>query len=123
MRFNLFIIILTVILIISGCSRKDQGEKTQSETTTTEKIYADSMVIELEGVDSLSVFEVLQAGHEVDYKATAMGVFIQAIDSIGGDSDYFWIYAVNDSVAQIACDKYITGGGDRIKWMYRKAGN
>ncbi|MBU0983463.1 MAG: DUF4430 domain-containing protein, partial [candidate division Zixibacteria bacterium] len=34
--------------------------------------------------------------------------------------DYFWVYSVNDTMAQTACDKYVTSTGDRIVWHYRK---
>ena len=77
-------------------------------------------MIELEGVDSLTVFEILRSKHQVDYLTTAAGVFIKAIDSLENTSDFFWIYSVNDTMPQVASDKYHTSDGDSVRWHYRR---
>ena len=43
-----------------------------------------------------------------------------AIDSIENSAGAYWIYSVNDSVPQVACDKYVTKNGDVVKWHFQK---
>jgi hypothetical protein len=79
----------------------------------------DSLVIELAGVDSTSVLDLLERAHEVEVRGTVTGTFVTAIDSVPARDGYFWVYSVNDSMAAVACDEYVTTAGDRVKWHYR----
>ena len=79
----------------------------------------DSLVIELAGVDSTTVLDLLERAHEVEVRGTVTGTFVTSIDSVPARDGYFWVYSVNDSMATVACDKYVTGTGDRVKWHYR----
>lgn len=108
---------LGLFLLSVACSQKQ--EQTTAEEDAASEIK-DSLVIELEGVDSVSVFDLLKEKHLVEYHPSLQGVFVTAIDSVSGGDGYFWIYAVNDTPAQVACDKYITKNGDTIKWLFRK---
>jgi hypothetical protein len=103
-----------------SCGDKKTEDTEPPEKTETAAQYTDSLTIELTGADSLSVFEILKENHEVDYNSSLQGVFVTAIDSIESGGGYYWVYEVNDSTAQIACDKYLTRNGDRIVWYFRK---
>jgi len=116
-RFFYIGLIISVILLLIACS--SDREKPAADKAAVAEVK-DSLVIELEGVDSVSVFDLLKEKHAVDYKSSLQGVFVTAIDSVSGGDGYFWVYAVNDTPAQTACDKYITKNGDRIKWLFRK---
>ena len=112
-----FIIICFAIAILIGCSQKDTTEKGLAETDQTSP---DSLVIELTGENGKSVFDLLLENHQVDYQESPMGIFIKAIDSMANNSQSFWIYSVNDTMANTSSNKYITNDGDLIKWHYRK---
>lgn len=125
---NLFcriIFIITTLSLVSffiHCSReKDKSYSEISRGLAGSPTARDSLVIELDGVDSMSVFDLLLEKHDVKFKATLQGVFVTAIDSVKGGDGYFWIYLVNDSAAQKACNKYLTRNGDKIKWLLRKS--
>ncbi len=110
-------------LLIFACSGQQKSENEKSSPTTdsvTVAPAADSLRIELIGLDSLSVFELLEKSHRVSYHPTALGVFVNGIDSVENDARHYWVYSVNDSMPQIASDKYLTATGDRIVWHYRK---
>lgn len=122
-KAGLYSAFLILALILAGCRSEDSSRSQELDPDQDSALLPaahDSLIIEMEGVDSLSVFDVLKAQHQVDYFSTAAGVFVRAIDSIGGDSRTFWVYSVNDSVAQVACDRYITRSGDRIRWHFRR---
>ena len=110
------------VLLIS-CSGQKQSDKNDSDSPADTVVAApsDSLTVELTGLDSLSVFELLQKSHQVSYHPTALGVFVTGIDSLENNSHHFWVYSVNDSFPQIASDKYLTATGDRVVWHYRNA--
>lgn len=113
--------VLVIMLFLTGvgCSSDKPDDKTPPDRTAS----PDSLVIEYAGADSVTVFDLLCADHKVDYQATASGVFVKGIDSIPSGDGYFWIYSVNDSISQVAADRYMTASTDRIKWHFRRAGN
>ncbi len=116
-------LIVLMILLLSTCSDQETAqnlENKDSVDSTLSTVVSDSLVIEMAGVDSLSVFDILMANHEIDYFSTAAGVFVKEIDSIEGGAKLFWVYSVNDTMAVVAADKYITKGGDRVKWHFRR---
>ena len=119
----LLVAVLSTFLL-SSCDSKTENERDlkQSEAgdSTALSPPPDSVVIELAGADSQTVFDLLEDSHEVEYKSSVMGIFVTAIDSIENTAGAYWIYSVNDSVLQVACDKYVTKNGDVVKWHFRK---
>ena len=112
---KIFILIFIILSIIfTACSQPKQ------EVADTDTNYHDSLIIELAGSDSLSVLEILKQNHKVTTKATALGEFVTGIDSISISDGYFWLFTVNDTMSQIACDKMIVNKSDYIKWYFRK---
>ena len=123
MRKIISIITMSTLLFIIACQSDKESQtrlEKQPEPASPTHTNADSMIIELTGVDSLTVLELLKNDHRVNFRSSAMGVFITAIDSISNNRDTYWIYSVNDSIPSVACDKYLTHEGDRVKWHFRK---
>lgn len=116
-RYNIFMSMLLLIPIIICCAGKSgPREKSGADTTAS----PDSLIISLKGQTGKSVFEITRANHKVDYLDSPAGVFVKAIDSLESGYYYGWIYSVNDTVGQIASDRFVTRGGDIIKWHFRK---
>lgn len=108
--------ISATIMLLPSCS--SSNDEKQVETTLPQ----DSMVIEITGVDSISVFELTRNDHIVIYESSSQGVFVKAIDGIRNGNNHFWIYSVNGSAMNTASDKYFTKDGDVIKWHLRRIG-
>jgi len=122
---NLRCLVALVALVCIGCgSSGDKSKATSKDVSDTSSLAValDSLTIELLGSDSVSVFDLLVADHIVNYISRGAGVFVKAIDSIANSTDHYWLYSVNDSMAQISADKYLTSDGDRVVWHYRRAG-
>ncbi|MBN2225768.1 MAG: DUF4430 domain-containing protein [candidate division Zixibacteria bacterium] len=113
---TMLLIALVVSVLMISCG-KQQDAKTPSTETPA---YIDSLTIELAGVDGKTVLEITRDSVSVEYTESAMGAFVNAVDSVANDGGYWWVYTINDSIAQVACDKYITTDGDKITWYYRK---
>ena len=116
------ILLLTAALVIHGCGNKQEAEpsaQAQDSATASETSGRDSVTFELTGQDSVSAFVLLQQSHYVEYRSTAMGVFVTGIDSVQGGGNAFWIYTVNDTTPKTASDKMFTRNGDRVVWLLR----
>ena len=114
-----YLLIVGAILFLLGCVGCGNENKTDSADKTN-AAPVDSLVIVLKGQTGQSVFEITQREHAVNYISSIDGNFVEAIDSIDINSKYGWMYSVNDTMGQVASDKYITNDGDIIKWHYRK---
>jgi len=108
--------LLLAVVGLAGCS----SEADQAADTTQAAEPSDSVVIELTGADSASVYELLMASHRVETIESMAGAFVKEIDSVENGHGFFWLYSINDSMGQVACDKYITRDGDRVKWHFRR---
>lgn len=118
------IVISTAIafcLLLVGCGQSEHKAESDPQSTPG-STPTDSLTIELAGRDSMSVFQLLAQRHFVDAKFTNQGVFVQGIDSVFSNSEFFWVYSVNDTMAQVAADKNPTRTGDRVVWHFRRIG-
>ena len=113
------LLIILGLLLIVGCGEAEKEAETVIEEVV-ESGPIDSLAITLIGVEGKSVYEITKEQQEVESVESAVGMFVHAIDSIEIGSEYGWMYSVNDSMAQVASDKYITNDSDIIKWHYRK---
>jgi hypothetical protein len=114
---------LTAAALSMNCGKQAEQSSGKAKTTRDTVLAAetpDSVTINLTGEDSVSVFALLRRDHKVDYKSTAMGVFVTGIDSLKTGSGYFWVYTVNDTTPPVACNRVLTRNGDSVQWHYRK---
>ncbi|MCK4301471.1 MAG: DUF4430 domain-containing protein [candidate division Zixibacteria bacterium] len=130
-RCRLFLTVgcLCVATLLSGvfCNQKSESEAKQTRKAADESTSLsdprDSLVIELTGVDSRTVFDLLTERHRVIYVSSAQGVFVKEIDSVENSYSHAWIYSVNGESGTVACNAYVTNDGDVIKWHFRRLGN
>jgi hypothetical protein len=51
---------------------------------------------------------VLNSSEKVVYKEYAgMGKMVNSINGIASNSSFYWLYFVDEQIAQVACDKFI----------------
>lgn len=74
--------------------------------------------IVLPDTSGVSVFELLDTYHEVEYRETSSGVLVLSIDSIPNTGTAFWLYFVNDSLGPVASDRYILQSGEKAEWRF-----
>ncbi len=114
---------LALATFFTGCGSDSKPTPKQTDSASTSVAKGqDSLAIELVGVDQTSVLDLLKAKHEVDYRGTVVGAFVTRVDRAEASAEYFWMYSVNDSFPQTACDKCVTSNGDRVVWHFRRMG-
>ena len=109
------LLLILFVLTLNSCGSSEEQEAVPGAIASSK----DSLTVELTGVDSTTVFDLLRQHHEVEYRSTVTGTFVTSIDSVAVGDGYFWVYSVNDKMATTACDKYVTSNGDRVRWHYR----
>ena len=121
MSYARYVVTLLALGFLISCGGQGEPPDTERQPAAESAAPAarDSLVIELVGRDSVSVFDLLTAEHKVDHYATAMGAFVRAIDSVENSSAACWIYTVNDTMVDVASDCYVTVDSDLVKWHYR----
>jgi hypothetical protein len=123
--YRIFVVVLCCLAcgVPIGCGGKTDTAKQAAPNpadTALPPVSRDSVVIELAGKDSVSVFELLRGSHAVCFQSTIGGVFVKQIDSAKNSASAFWIYSVNDTMPKVAADRMLTRTGDRVKWHLRK---
>lgn len=113
----LLVFALVVPLLVAGCGNSDKQAKADLTTAADKQ---DSLTVELFGLESKSVFDLLAEKHVVRYTWSPTGVFVKEIDSVANGGGYFWVYTVNDSAGTVPADQYQTKNGDRIVWHFRR---
>lgn len=46
----------------------------------------------------------------------SLGIFVEGINEVMGESGKYWIYYVNDKEASVSVSKYVLKSGDIINW-------
>ena len=129
--YHLFVTVgcLCVVALLSGvfCDRKSESEANQTRKAADESASLsdprDSLVIELTGETSRTVFDLLVKHYRVIYMSSARGIFVKEIDSVENSDSHSWIYSVNGEFGTVACNVYVTNAGDMVKWHFRRIGN
>jgi hypothetical protein len=81
----------------------------QKETTTET----------LTQVSGTTAFVALVGAAEIEYETYAgMGAMVTVINSIGGSTDYYWMYYVNGEMPSVGADAYELVDGDSVEWKY-----
>lgn len=108
-------LVLLAFLIWGGSYVIKQGKTKQAVQQTQE-----TQIISYQGVEGKNALELLQKEHQVNFQTSDFGVFVTEIDGIKNTEDTFWMYYVNEKLAEVAADKYATKEGDKIEWKYEK---
>ena len=62
----------------------------------------------IEAMNSTTAFDVLNNSEKVGYtEFSGMGKMINSIGGISSNNSFYWLYFVDEQIAQVACDKYI----------------
>ena len=121
-RLALLLIVFSHLLLLGCGSKSNNAAKTSPQSGTIRPATAidrDSLFYQFLAEDSTTVFDLTVKNFYVEYEATSGGYFVFSINSIDQGNDYFWVYAVNETMGQVAANNRKIGPGDRIVWHYR----
>lgn len=114
--------ICSMIFLTVSCGEAERtsSKDNQAAASATQVEPEDSIVLTFQGQNGRSVFEITEDEYEIEYIGSAVGNFVNAINSVEINNTYGWLYSVNGIMGTIASDKYITDDSDIVRWHYRK---
>jgi hypothetical protein len=113
--------ILVAVILVLICACKNSSKEVGNDNPADKSVAAsDSVVIVLEGQEGRSIFEITAQKYDLGYEESYVGMFVYRIDSLETSVECGWVYSVNDTMATVASDRYLTKEGDIVRWHYRK---
>lgn len=122
MRNKILILVLAALLIailglsVAGYFQANKAEnkgkvtlKTNVLGVTKEKTYE---------FENLTALELLQKDNRVNLTFSGYGAFVQCINSICSNSNYYWMYYVNNELAAVGASDYKIKNNDTIEFKY-----
>lgn len=139
------LLILVILLITGGWLTKgrkkekiEQVEKVEQVKQVKEKTDEARLILNF-GEREIStysakidqgktVLDILsQIAQENDFtletKESDFGVLVEEIGDLKNSADRFWLYYVNDEMAEVAANQYELKPGDVVEWKYEKFKN
>lgn len=119
------VILLGIILFLDfvGCSSDSKNSPADRNKSNipppATAIDRDSIFYGMSAEDSTTVFDLTVKHYMVEYEKSGSDYFVFSLNRVEQGNDYFWVYAVNDTMGQIASNKRKIGPGDRVVWHYR----
>lgn len=97
-------------------------DNTQADAQQEDQQIVESVFYEAHE-DGVTAFDLLQENAKVEYKEYDFGVFVESINGVPGNTEYFWALYVNDEKANAGADITILNTGDTVEWKYEKITN
>ncbi len=69
---------------------------------------------------NLTALELLQKDNLVNLTYSSYGAFVQCINDICSNSNYYWMYYVNSELAPVGASDYRIKNNDTIEFRYEK---
>jgi hypothetical protein len=121
--YTAYPIALLLTVFLPGCSKeksKSTADNIRSNISRpSTAIDRDSLFYGLIADDSTTVFDLTVKNYMVEYEKSGFDYFVFSINTVDQGDDYFWVYAVNDTMGQVAANNRKIGRGDRVVWHYR----
>lgn len=70
--------------------------------------------------DDLTAFDLLLQHEEVTFKEYDFGKFIESINGVSGNDQYFWAFYINGEKATQGADQTMLKNGDQVEWRYER---
>jgi len=114
--FNIVAIIIVVGLIgLAGFLVDNRNQK--NAQTASEKI-AGEQIVSYDGVNGKNALEILKSTADIRTEETVIGVFVTKINGIENDNEHYWMFYVNNELANVSADQYQTNDTDKVQWRY-----
>lgn len=115
-------VVLMGLLLIVNTLQHDTTGPTQSTvegTTTSGEQLASVQFTAVPGVSVLD--QLIDYNETVEVVQSDMGTYIDSINGlVGGTDGKYWSFYVDDEMAKVGAQQYITSGGEVITWKFQK---
>ncbi|AKM81830.1 MAG: hypothetical protein UT28_C0001G0011 [Berkelbacteria bacterium GW2011_GWE1_39_12] len=109
--------IIAVIAMLGAVGYLSSNNSGVNKNNT--QTVAAAETVRYDGEDGKNALELLRnKTSNVETQDTSMGTFVTGINNTIDTDTNFWMFYVNDELAQSTPDQYITKNSDKIEWRY-----
>lgn len=83
-----------------------------------QKSVASVQTVRYDGEDGKNALDLLKSKAEIQTQDSSIGVFVTSINGTSNSDRQYWLFYVNDALAESAADQYVTKNSDKIEWRY-----
>lgn len=112
------IAIVVALVIIAFVGYGFDIARQNRTSNETEKSVASVQSVRYDGEDGKNALELLKSKAEIQTQDSSIGVFVVAINGVENSDRQYWMFYVNDALADSAADQYVTKNDDKIEWRY-----
>ncbi len=130
---SIFFVIITggMYFLYSSTNTQRTNQPTSLVTSTALPIISPTPLIQPEHIVSFTAtqsgqtaFDLLLSQADVKYKQyDDLGVFIESINNIEGNNQYYWAMYVNDEYGQKGADQTLLNKDDTVTFIYEEVQN
>lgn len=122
-NLNLMLILLAFASIIAVISLlgffQISNEKNIGNVTLIITVFNDSKFSKY-NFENMTALELLQMDNEVNTTYSKYGAFVNCINNICTNSNYYWMYYVNGGMASVGVSEYKIKDNDIVEFKYGK---
>ena len=112
-------IVIGIVLVLVLGGGVWAYETRQNSQSTNQSQEAQSKIINYDGEEGKSAYEILKSQYRVEASESSFGVMVNSINGLASTDKEFWLYSVNGHESDVAADKYTTHAGDKVVWEYK----
>ncbi len=128
MKTKSLIIVLVAVIAIIGIfiigglpsANTTKNQNTNENVTLAVNMFNNSKSFSYE-FQNISALGLLEKNNTVNVTDSKYGKFVNCINSVCSNNNYYWIYYVNNKEAQLGAASYYVKGNDTIEFKYEKA--
>jgi hypothetical protein len=115
------LVITAVALLAAGCNQaanqtenQNTNEPAKAETNSSKQANEQ---ISYQGEEGKTALEILKAKYDTKTQEfTGVGEFVQSINGVVPQSNFFWAFYVNGQSSNVGAGQYKTKSTDKIEW-------
>ena len=112
------VLAIVVAIVLFGLVGHFIGKYDQNKVTEETATVAATQVFAYDGEDGKNALELLKAKADVQTQDSSLGSFVTSINGVENSEDHFWLFFVNDEMANSGADQFQTKNDDKIEWRY-----
>ena len=122
-KYSIIAIVFLILLIVAGFVSRVGYKTRHVETNSGQLIIQENekkentYVVQQSGI---TAFDLLKDNTELIYKEYDFGVFIEGINGLKANDDFYWAFYHNNEYGTKALDKTELNAGDSITMKYEK---
>lgn len=120
LRSNLFSIVAIIVIIAIFAALGFLVDRYNQKNKPTPKKVAAAQSISYDCVSGKTALDLLKDKADAKTVDSSYGVYVSQINDTTNSEGSFWVFYVNDQMAQVSPDQYTCIGNEKVEWRFEK---